>query len=400
MNILLINHYAGSPKLGMEYRPLYMAKSVKALGHKMFVLAADQSHLRHEQPCCGHETIDSIEHLWLRTKPYTGNGIGRVVNIFSFLLQAIKSAKHILKWSKPDVIVASSTYPLDNYLAHYLAKRCGAKVIYEVHDLWPLSPMEIGHISKWHPFMLLLQAAENYAYRRANNVISMLPNTLEHMLSHGLSKEKFHYIPNGIFLDKGEIGFDNSLPHEHIALLNKLETSNRTIVGYAGGHAQSNALHKLIDAAKKLPQLEFVLVGNGGEKQKLQETAKLLNNVHFLPSLEKKQVPAFLERCDVLTLVWNDSPLYRFGVSPNKVFDYMLAKKPIVQLLNTKHEPVTLASAGFTVDKFDLYISKLEDIALMSKEQRESIGTRGYQYVIDNHCYSQLAQAFIKVCEK
>ena len=399
MNILLINHYAGSPKLGMEYRPLYMAKSVRELGHNMFVLAADQSHLRSQQPRCGHESLEGIDHLWLKTKPYAGNGFGRVLNIFSFLMQVFKHASDILDWSRPDVIVASSTYPLDNYLAHYLAKKCDAKVIYEVHDLWPLSPMEIGNISKWHPFMLLLQAAENYGYRKADKVISMLPNTLEHMLSHGLVEEKFHYIPNGILCGQDESG-EASLPLEHDTYLRQLESKSKVIIGYAGGHAKSNALHKLIEAAKQLPELEFVLVGSGSEKNKLQALAESLSNVHFLPSIEKKQVAAFLARCDFLTLVWNDSPLYRFGVSPNKVFDYMLAKKPIVQLLTTCHEPVTKANAGFTVSTMSSYISKLREVALLSDEQRETIGERGYQYVLDNHCYGQLAQEFIKVCEK
>jgi len=398
MNILLINHYAGSPELGMEYRPYYMSKSIAELGHSMFILAADQSHLRKSVPAAGHQSIDEVEYLWLESKPYNGNGVGRVLNLFSFLIEAIKKASEIIKWSAPDVIVASSTYPLDNYLAHYLAKKCGAKVVYEVHDLWPLSPMEIGNISKWHPFMMLLQVAENYAYKNANQVISMLPNTLEHMVQHGLDKEKYHYIPNGIYL--AEETAAHSLPAEHSALLADLKLQGKMLVGYAGGHAKSNALHKLIESAKSLPELEFILVGEGMEKSALQQQASILTNVHFLPAIHKLQVPAFLAECDILTLVWNDSPLYRFGVSPNKVFDYMLAKKPIVQLLNTEHEPVTKASAGITVSSMYKLVDAFQKIMELPSSERDAIGENGYRYVLEHHSYSKLAEKFIKVCEK
>ena len=398
MKILLINHYAGSPELGMEYRPYYMAKSISELGHAMFILAADQSHLRNSVPAAGCQSFDDVEYLWLESKVYNGNGVGRVLNIFSFLIEAIKEAKKIIEWSKPDVIVASSTYPLDNYLAHYLAKKCGAKVIYEVHDLWPLSPMEIGNISKWHPFMMLLQAAENYAYKNASQVISMLPNTLEHMVDHGLDKDKYHYIPNGIYLSNDEV--EQELPVDHDTLLTKLKSQGKTLVGYAGGHAKSNALHKLIETAKSLPELDFVLVGEGIEKTILQQQASSLQNVHFLPAINKLQVPAFLNECDILTLVWNDSPLYRFGVSPNKVFDYMLAKKPIVQLLNTEHEPVSKAKAGITVSSMSELVCAFKNMMALSSSEREAIGENGYRYVLDHHSYSKLAENFIKVCAK
>ncbi len=398
MNILLVNHYAGSPELGMEYRPYYMSKSVSDLGHSMFILAADQSHLRKSVPAAGYQSIDEVEYLWLGSKPYNGNGFSRVLNLFSFLIEAIKKASEIIKWSTPDVIVASSTYPLDNYLAHYLAKKCGAKVVYEVHDLWPLSPMEIGKISKWHPFMMLLQAAENYAYKNANQVISMLPNTLEYMAQHGLDKDKYHYIPNGIYLADEVSALP--LPAEHITLLTALRLQGKTLVGYAGGHAKSNALHKLIESAKSLPELDFVLVGDGIEKKILQQQASSLENVHFLPAIHKRQVPTFLDECDILTLVWNESPLYRFGVSPNKVFDYMLARKPIVQLLNTEHEPVSKAKAGITVSNMNELVDAFQKMMALSSSERDVIGENGYRYVREHHSYSKLAEKFIKVCEK
>ncbi len=398
MNILLINHYAGSPEIGMEYRPFYMAKSLAEIGHSMFILGADHSHLRKIVPQQGYQTIDDVEYLWLKSKAYNGNGVGRVINIFSFLFEAFKKAREIIEWSKPDVIVASSTYPLDNYLAHFLARKCGARVVYEVHDLWPLSPIEIGNISKWHPFMMLLQRAENYAYRKCDNVISMLPNTLEHMQAHGLSRGKFHYIPNGVYQPSSVAG--RELPSEHQELLLALKAKGRLIVGYAGGHAKSNALDHLLKAAQSCPEAEFVLVGEGSEKAMLVSQSQDIENIHFLPAIHKDAVPSFLSCCDILTIVWLDSLLYRFGVSANKLFDYMLARKPVVQLLNSRYEPITLANAGYTASSFDEYVIYLKKTINMTKEERCLLGEMGYRYVHEHHCYGKLAEKFIEVCEK
>lgn len=403
MNILLINHYAGSPLHGMEFRPYYMARSLAKLGHKMYVLGANQSHLRKIQPDIGFEIIDDVDYCWLESLTYTGNGFGRVKNIFSFLYKACRKYESILSWSKPDVIVASSTYPMDNLLAHFLAKKCGAKVIYEVHDLWPLSPMEIGGLSKWHPFIMLLQFSEDYAYRNCDQLISMLPNTLDHVTSHGLDKNKFNYVPNGVFLN-GEHNKLTLLPVEHRLKLKELKKQDKLIVGYAGGHALSNALDSLLDAAAMLPNINFILMGSGIEKKRLvtRVVDEEINNVHFLGPVAKDAVPEFLSLCDILTLVWNDSPLYRFGVSPNKVFDYMLAGKPIVQALTAPMEPVTLSNCGITVDSgnVDLLVSAFSRIAIMTPDDRYMMGKRGHDYVLICHHYDRLAQDFLDVCNK
>ncbi|MBN2746796.1 MAG: glycosyltransferase, partial [Bacteroidales bacterium] len=145
MNIMLINHYAGSPQMGMEYRPYYLAKEWISKGHKVVVIAADNAHVRKIQPIIfasfTSESIDGIEYLWVKTPEYQGNGIARVKNMFSFVSQLNRKASFLSRKYRPDVVIASSTYPLDNYPAHKIAKLSGAIYMYEIHDLWPLSPM-------------------------------------------------------------------------------------------------------------------------------------------------------------------------------------------------------------------------------------------------------------------
>ena len=85
MNILLLNHYAGTPALGMEFRPYYMAREWVRQGHRVQIVAADYSHVRARQPTAGDELIDGIAYRWVATPPYRGNGLGRVRNIWAFL---------------------------------------------------------------------------------------------------------------------------------------------------------------------------------------------------------------------------------------------------------------------------------------------------------------------------
>ena len=150
---------------------------------------------------------------------------------------------------KPDIVISSSTYPLDSYAAFRIAHKSKGKYIHEAHDVWPITLMELGGMNKHHPFVAILDRAEKYAYRKCEKVVSILPNVLPHMQEQGLqSEKKYAYIPNGIvsedWLDAKELG------KEHKNLFTQLHQEGRFVVEYLGGHALSNALDQLIDAAK------------------------------------------------------------------------------------------------------------------------------------------------------
>ena len=175
MNILYLNHYAGSPALGMEYRPYYLAREWVRAGHRVQIVAADFSHVRSRQPAAGDELVDGIAYRWLPTPRYQGNGVGRVWNIWRFLSQLWAMTGRLVREFRPDAVIASSTYPMDIWVARHIARHAGARLVFEVHDLWPLSPIELSGMSPRHPFIRLCQAAEDAAYRDADVVVSMLP---------------------------------------------------------------------------------------------------------------------------------------------------------------------------------------------------------------------------------
>jgi len=109
----------------MEYRPYYLAKHWLRLGHDVTIVAATESHLRAKRVkssgALTEEWIDGIRYVWLSTPPYKGNGVGRVINMLSFVAQGLQHAREIVKKDKVDHVIASSTYPLDILAARRIA---------------------------------------------------------------------------------------------------------------------------------------------------------------------------------------------------------------------------------------------------------------------------------------
>ena len=401
MNILLINHYAGSPEHGMEYRPYYMAREWVRLGHRVCILAASRSHLRRHQPQFSgnrhDEQIDGIEYIWFDTPRYSGNGVWRARNMILFILRLFREAHSLAKNFKPDFVIASSTYPMDIWPARRIARLAGAKLIFEVHDLWPLTPMELGGMSKWHPFVVMMQIAEDCAYTRSDAVVSMLPKAKDYMVSRGMREEKFHYVPNGI--DPDEWLSDSKLSQDLAHALSNLRGKGVPLVGYAGSHGLANALDTLLDAATLLRgKALIVLVGNGPERIRLRHRvqAEGLGNVTMLPVLPKKEIPEFLNAIDIAYIGWHRSPLYRYGISPNKLMDYMMAAKPIVHSVDAGNDPVSEANCGITVAPGDAVAisDAIMQLATISPDERTQLGENGRAFILREQTYEVLAKKF------
>lgn len=126
MNILIINHYAGNPKIGMEFRPYYLAKEFIKMGHSVSIIGASFSHLRNIQPPVkkdlSREITDGIAYYWIKTPSYGGN-IQRILNILVFVIKLYFYANKISKLLEPDLVIASSTYPLDIYPSKKISKK-------------------------------------------------------------------------------------------------------------------------------------------------------------------------------------------------------------------------------------------------------------------------------------
>ena len=404
MNILLINHYAGCPEMGMEFRPFYLAREWEKSGHNVLIVAASYYPLRSTQPQVsnkqGYCKIENVNYLIIKTPKYSGNRIGRIVNMFCFVYKLMIRSKELAKQFNPDIVIASSTYPSDIYPAKRISKLSKAKLVFEVHDVWPMSPMLLGGLSKWHPFIMLMQHGENYACKKADCLISMLPCTKEHFVQHGLEEHKWFHVPNGIDLETYDI--IENLPDSHLKKINQIKKEYKHLALYAGTHGIANSLDTIIESSQFInnKEIAIVLLGKGPEKENLIQKSKVLDlkNIFFLDPVPKSAVPELLAVADILLIAWNRSQLYKYGISPNKIFDYMMAAKPVVHAVEAANDLIKNAQCGISIEpenpeKFAEAIAFLCALPTVEKEQ---MGMNGKNYVINNHTYKHLANKFLE----
>jgi glycosyltransferase involved in cell wall biosynthesis len=407
MNIIYINHYAGSDRHGMEFRPYFMAKRWAENGNNVTIAASSYSHLRTKNPDMqGEKTLeemhDGIRYFWIEGPEYHGNGIGRIKNMLSFLRGLYKYADRIAAQGKPDAVIASSTYPLDIYPARRLAKKYGAMLIYEVHDLWPLSPIELGGMSPRHPYIMMMQAAENYCYKYSDYVVSLLPNAQGHMEEHGLKPEKFICVPNGIVKADWEQPMAN--PPVYYEKLKQYHDEGYFLIGYTGAHGIANALDSFVEAGEQLrdKKIKLLLVGPGPERARLVQKVidlKLEDTVELLEPVKRGQVPELLNQMDALYVGLQRQPLFRFGVSPNKLMDYMMAAKPVIFAIDAPNDMVADAQCGISIEPENsaAIAEAAQKLASLPKEELKAMGERGKEYILENNEYDVLSQKFLDV---
>ena len=406
MNILLINHYAGSTEMGMEFRPFYLAQEWVKQGHKVTILAGDYSHLRLKNPVVEkdflQQNIGGVRYIWFKTGAYEGNGAKRALTMLRFVRKLYRYGKKISRLVNPDVVIASSTYPLDAYAAHFIARKTNAQVIHEVHDMWPSSLIELGGMSRKNPFVVMMQIGENYAYRHADYVVSLPSCAESYMKEHGLRDGRFACIRNGVVLSDWED--PQPLPDGHVQILSQLK--DKFVVGYFGGHALSNALDLLLDVAKRLQDtnIHIVLVGDGVEKKRLLTRAQeeQIGNVTFLDPVPKKAVPSLVSYFDCTYLGALDSPLYRFGICMNKIFDSMMAGKPMVCAIKTPDTLIPENNCGIMVDPADpkKVADAIREMSEMTPEALAEMGENGRRAAVEKYNYTALARQFTDLFSK
>jgi len=402
MNIVFIAQFAGSPEYGMAYGQYYLAREWVRMGHKVTIVAASFAHTRFNQPQRStellEEYIDGIRYVWVPTPAYMPESrLGRVVNILTFTYRARLNKLPI---TFADVVICSSHHPFPIFAAKSMAKHFNAKLVFEVRDLWPLTLIELGGVSRKNPFIFCMQLAEDFAYRNADCVVSTLSNSLQYMVSRGMESEKFVYIPNGIDINITEK--KKVLPAGHVEQLEFFRSQGKFIVGYAGKVGLANYLDALIRALSHCEDKD-ICVAILGEGSHLKELVSITQNlglkdrVIFLSSVLKSQVADFLSRIDVAFIGYRNKSIYRFGVSPTKLNDYMLSAKPVVSAINAPEDVVKLSQCGVSCPAGDpLKLSQaITYLKNVSTEERVKKGEKGRKWILENRNYRILSQRFI-----
>jgi glycosyltransferase involved in cell wall biosynthesis len=399
--IWIVNHYAGSRVHGMEYRHYGLAQQFRRMGLRPIIICAAFHHLLTKLPEERMAEVDGVPYVWIKARRYEQNDSRRVLNMVEFSARlALQSLREL---PRPDVVIASSPHPFVAVNGYRLARKHGAKFIFEVRDLWPLTILEVGGHSPRHPFVRAMAWAERLGYERCDYTVSLLGGAKDYMVAHGLDEGKFVYIPNGI---DPQVQRENvePLPAEHGQVIQNLKRLGKLIILYSGSHGVVNALENVIEAARLLadePKIHFLLVGQGPEKDSLQKRARQadLRNVTFLPPVARSQMAALTGAADLGYLGLQKKDLFRYGVSPNKLFEYMAAGLPILFAIDTIHDEVAEAKCGFSIAPEDpqALAATVRRIAQMPQEELRSMGERARQYVQRTHTYEVLAQQYARL---
>jgi len=395
----IVNQYAGSPHHGMEFRHYELGRELSAAGWDIVVISGSYSHLLTKPPIVSGtytiENVDGLTYCWVRLPSYgRATGLGRLVNMVVFLARLYRLPRHRLP--RPDAIVVSSPSPFPVLPAQRWARQTGARLVFEVRDIWPLTLQELGGLSSRHPLVVLLGWFERRAYRAADAVVSVLPAARSHLETHGMSPTKLTVVPNGIGAEAlREPTMD---PPGDVRRAASRAGFN---VGFVGTLGIANALETLVEAARLLREedIGFVLVGHGPEERRLRELAAGLDRVAFPGSVEKADVPATLRLFDCCYVGYHRSALYRFGIAPNKVYDYLAAGRPVILAAEASNDVVAEAGAGLTVQPDDppALAEAIRSIRAMSAADRAVLGSSGRAFVEREHTYRSLAGRYLPV---
>ncbi|MFA5665037.1 glycosyltransferase family 4 protein [Castellaniella sp.] len=395
-HVWILNHYAKVPGESGGTRHYHLAEGLKKHGWEATIIAASLANSEsnmymenNEGSCC--KIVDNISFLWLKVPSYTGNGVRRIFNMFTYTFRVLKK-KTTSKIPQPDVIIGSSVHPFAAMAGVILSRRYDVPFVFEVRDLWPQTLIDMGRLKNNSIVTKLLRMLEGWLYRNADYIVVLLPKAWEYIVPFGISRSKIIWIPNGV---------DLSLFRE-VTLPSESKNSEFTLM-YFGAHGQANDLDNIIyamDIVNKCPygkNIKLRLIGNGVLKPSLIELSdKLaLNNVVFEPAVPKKKVPTLAAQADGFIISVLDLPgLYRYGISMNKLFDYLAAMRPIIIASAAVNNPVADAKAGLTVEPNNpqALANAILKLSKMPLCIRQKMAISGRRYVELNHDFNLLAK--------
>lgn len=352
----------------------------------------------------GHEVINGTDYEFLHCPTYHGNGLGRLLNMAVFSVQLLCQGWRLSRmYGRPSMIIASSPHPYAFTSAHFLARRFASLSVFEVRDIWPLSLVELADTSPAHPLVRFTGWLERQAYHHADAVVSLLPQAREHMVALGLSASRWHYIPNGVEAAPTDTVDTES---ESLTLARKWLGEGRFVIAYAGALGKPNHVHTLLQALSR-PVLRgikvgVIVVGRGDMANSLRdlvEASGIDDKVRLFDQVSKSAIQTLLRNVSAGYVSLRPQALFRFGVSPNKLFDYMFASLPIIAAMRAGNDPVAEAGCGYTIDPDDIdaIAECIGQLANKPVEERAAMGSRGRDYVLNMHNYEMLASRFLNL---
>jgi glycosyltransferase involved in cell wall biosynthesis len=414
--VWIVNHYAVAPDrpAAAGSRHFDLARRLVTRGDRVTIFAAGVSHLtgREERLASGRlyraDRFEGVRFVWLRTLPYRGNTWRRPLNMLTFVAAFLVVQT---RQGRPDVVVGSTVHPFAAFAAWLAASLHGARFVLEIRDLWPQTLVDIGALTQGSPGERLLRHLEAFLVRRASVVITLLPGMQHYLDGQGLPADHVVYIPNGV--DLGVFGAvaaeDETRPEaaeRSLQQIRRLRDDGRFVLGYVGTFGRVNRVDVLVQAAAIAEQrapgrIGLVLIGDGPDRDDVERLATGVPAVALGPAVAKPLVPAILRALDGTVVHATATPVYRYGISFNKLFEYMAVGRPVVFACESANDPVAEAGAGVTVAPSDpeRIAAGFLELAGLTSEARTAMGVAGRAFVARHHDLDHLGEAFAAVVE-
>lgn len=392
MNLWIINHYADTPQRQVT-RSYDIAKCLVEKGYRVTIFASSFNHYSFQEEKLFSreqwklEDYNGVRFAWIRTFPYTRNNWRRFLNLFGFSVRVFILGLQMKE--KPNVIMGKVFHPLAPLVAYLLSRIKKCVFFFEIGDLWPQTLIEIGGFSPRNPVVIMLRHLEKFLCKKAKRIVVLLPYAKEYLLSHGIAEGKIFWLPNGV----------DSSYYKEIAPYNG-NLSNPIKIMYLGGITHCHSIRNMISSAEMLQReysgrFKFILVGGGVEWQYYIELAEKLNlsNIEFRKSVSKLNLYKIIEEADVFLLGLKNQPIYKYGVSPNKLFDYLSSGRPIIFDTNARFDYLKKENVGIFIPPEDprQLVKAILDFVNLSPLERKQMGERGVACVKKYHDINKIA---------
>jgi glycosyltransferase involved in cell wall biosynthesis len=332
------------------------------------------------------------------SESYNRSFLGRFWAYLSFAFSSTYAGK--VKVPKPDVVLATSPPLTVAPTMWALSTYHSAPAVFEVRDLWPESAIDTGVLTSG-PLIWLSYRLEELAYRRAGHINVLTPAFEQALIEKkGVSPKKISMIPNGADLDIMTPGPRDNYVRRELGLKDKF------VVSYFGAHGRANRVGQLLDVAERLkdtePDVRIMLVGDGMEKPQVVEDAarRKLDNVVFVDAVPKDKVSDYINASDVCTAVLMKNDTFK-TVYPNKVFDYMSCKRPIIIAIDgVARKLVEDAQAGFFAEPEnpEAFIAALKKLKA-DPQLCHTMGENGYRHASEHYSREAMAQKYLGILE-
>jgi len=393
INVWLFNQNANSPDLPGGTRHFDFAKELKKKNINLIIFTSnfhsfERKKVRELQKRYRMETIHSIQFVWIQSSRYRTNGIRRVINMFVYAWTNYLVASHI-RLEKPDLVIGSSPHLLTALSAYLVSRAYKVKYILEVRDIWPQTLIDLGH-NKFHPFIVFLKIIEIFLYKKATKIIMLMPRGIKYLKEEGIDTRKFTWISNGVdfyWLKNRK---------------NPIYSLNRDFfnITYAGTLGEANDIETIVEAAKlvgdRFPKIRINLVGNGVKRKWAEQQIKFnkIKNLIISDPVAKNQIFSILSSSDTLLFTLKEAKVFKYGNPPNKIFDYLACKKPIIFSSNASNNLVKESGSGIFIKPSNP--KKLAEAMVrafkLSKKKQLALGKNGYFFVKKNYQIHQLAK--------